>query len=719
MYFDMKFYLPSALVAILLLICSTSGHAQNQDSVSFIRHLDKVTVTAQKQSEDLQEVPVAVSSINEDEARRMQLWQTRNLTAFSPNLFLSHSGDGRNVAGIRGVATTSYDPAVAVYVDGVIQFDLDTYINELQDIDRVEILRGPQGTLYGRNAMGGVINILTKEPANKTGGYAGIDFGNYGLQRYSLSVKTPILSNKLFFGLAGRYENDKGYFTNAFNDSDFDKKHHLSGNYYLKYLTDSDWSFTLNYKHQFAKNHGAFTLAGSMDEARENPFVLNQNSLTRMVDDISNASLNIVRSGERIHFTSQTSYQYNYRIYEEPIDGDFSPLDIVSIIKEDDRDWNYVSVWTQELRLSSGVTDPENISWQAGVFGFLKDDPEKQGTHFGENGDLYGAVPHSTIVTTNTGSDKGVAAFGQIRIPLTVRLGLTVGARYDHEVAELTGRSEFTMEGMDPIVTHPDTTGKGTYDAFSPKAALTYQAAPHSLLFLSYSRGFRAGGLTPVGEDPSEPPLRTFEPEFSNNFEAGIKNEFLDQRLRWNFSAFYTRVTDIQISQLIMPEALVVTNNEGKLRSMGLESELSALLGKNFTAAWNAGITDAQFTDLAVAGDGANEDFSGNKQIFTPNFTSNLALQYDRALGASQDFRLSARAEWAVIGKTYFDLANRLSQDPYHLMNLRIGLRKGPVGLALWSKNVFDAQYIDFAYDFGAAHLGDPATYGVSLDYRF
>lgn len=703
--------------ACITLMASYGVSAQDPDSISMIRFLDKVTITAQKQEQDLQEVPMAVSYLADPEMIRERIWKTRDLAGFFPNLYMGHPGDGRNAIGIRGIATTSYDPAVAVYVDGVIQFDLDTYSDGLLDIERIEILRGPQGTLYGRNAMGGVINILTREPANETKAFAATDFGNYGLWRGSLGFQTALVPRKLFFGLSGQYEKQNGYFTNEFNNSAFDKKNRMMGNYYLKYVTSGQWTFTLNYKHSHSKNHGAFTLAGSIDQAMENPFKVNQNALTRMRDDVSNASLSISHQGKNIRFNSQTAFQSNYLIYEDPIDGDFSPLDIVSIVNNYGRDWNKVDVITQEIRLSSPQEEDRKISWVAGLFGFYRHDPVKQGTYFGADAAIYGAEPYMTMVTTNTGNDLGGALFGQIEYSLTDRLSLMTGLRYDRESAKLRGRSELEIDGMDPIVIHPDTTGRGTYQALSPKGILSYQWNADHLLFFSYSRGFRAGGISEVSEDPSEPPLKTFDPEFSDNFEVGLKNEFANHKVRWNISAFYTRVHDLQVPQLIMPEALVVTRNEGKLSSMGLESELTALLGKGFTLQWNGGVTRAKFTDLERADEGGNLDFTGNKQLFTPDFTSGLMAQYEKRFDFAGSFKFTARAEWLWMGTTYFDIANTMKQDPHHLLKANIGIKKNPFGVNVWAKNLLNARYIDYAYEFGAAHLGDPATYGISLRY--
>ena len=706
------------LVAGAALTAPFYAVGQSNDTLPLSQQLQEVTVTAEKQEENLQQVPVSVSHISELEIRNSRLWQARDLGGLLPNFYASHSGDGRNVMGIRGITTTSYDPAVAVYVDGVIQFGLDNYSNGLLDVERVEVLRGPQGTLYGRNAMGGVVNIITKKPTNQTNGFIGVDFGNYGLSRYSLGVKTALVPNKLFLGASGLYEKHNGFFTNEFNDSKYDKRNTLLGNYYLRYLADQYWSFTLNFKHSGARNNGAFPLAGSFEQAMEEPFRLNQNTLTRMVDNVSNASFVVDYAG-RLDFSSQTSFQSNYRIYEDPIDGDFSPMDIVSIVNNYGKDWNKVNVWTQEFRLSSGKEENSNFSWLVGLFGFVKEDPVKQGTYFGENGDLYGSAPYSTLITTNRGKSNGIALFGQGEYRLTERLDLTIGLRYDREHRELTGGGEFLMEGMDPIVIQADTTGKVDFSALSPKAVLSYNFPNEQLLFLSYSRGFRAGGLSQVTGDPSQPALLGYEPEFSNNFELGLKNELLNKRLRWNLSAFYTTVRDIQVPQLTLPEAFVITRNEGELTSMGIESELTALIGKNFMLTWNGGVVDAEFKELLIAGEQDNESLTGNKQLFTPAFTSNLIVQYNKTLDNSRDIQLLARAEWLWLGTTYFDLQNTLRQDPYHLVNARLGLQKGPIGLALWARNILDTRYVDYAYNFGAAHLGDPANYGISVRLDF
>ncbi|MEP6514370.1 MAG: TonB-dependent receptor plug domain-containing protein, partial [Parafilimonas sp.] len=159
----------------------SAGIAHNELNIQLTDasgQLDEVVVTAQKKEESLQKIPLSITSISSTQVQQYRLWNSKELTAIVPNLYSNNSGDERNVTSIRGIVTTSYDPAVTTYIDGVNQFSLDTYIANLSDIERIEVLRGPQGTLYGRNAMGGVINIITKQPGNNTSGFAELNMGN-------------------------------------------------------------------------------------------------------------------------------------------------------------------------------------------------------------------------------------------------------------------------------------------------------------------------------------------------------------------------------------------------------------------------------------------------------------------------------------------------------------------------------------------------------------
>jgi iron complex outermembrane receptor protein len=682
--------------------------------------LEAVVISSQKREEILQQSPLSVTALSAAKVEAYRLWNINDLTSISSNLYSSNPGDNRNVTSIRGIVNTSYDQAIATYVDGVNQFNLDTYIPQLFDVERIEILKGPQGTLYGRNAMGGVINIITKKPGNITNGFAQVNIGNYGLQRYTAGVRTPVIKDKLFFGAAGLFDKTNGFYTNDLNNSDYDKRSSAIGNYYLRFLPNSQWSITLNAKNAYNRNRGAFPLVFGVDDAFKNPFHLNQNATTKMIDNVFNASLSLNHYGRTVQLSSQTAYQSNHRYYTDPIDADFSPLDAMSIINNYGDKWNNVKTWTQEINLQSPATKSGKIKWLVGTYLFYQDVPVKQTTRYGEQAQLLGA-PDKNFSTINTSKGKGTGAavYGDLRFSLSKNLSLTAGLRYDHETRKQQVLGEYQKD-PDPnpmFAFRSDTSAKANFSALSPKLTLAFSPSQEQTLYVAYNRGFRAGGLTGLSSDPSQPALYSFKPEFSNNIEAGWKQSWFDQKLFFNLALFHATISDVQVPTLVLPDAVTITRNTGKLTSKGVEGELRSLLSKHLSLDYSIGYTDAQYDRLKVSQNGSEADLKGKRQLFTPEFTSLLAAQFMHPLG--NHVSISLRGEWRYIGTTYFDLANTIKQSPHNLINARLALAYKKAELSFWGRNLTDKHYIGYAYDFGAVHLGDPRTYGIGLGVKF
>lgn len=700
----------------------TSAESTNIKLANASTQLDAVLVSAQKTEESLQKVPFSISAISAKQVQQYRLWNSRELTAIIPNLYSSNSGDDRNVTSIRGITTTSYDPAVATYIDGVNQFGLDTYIAQLLDIERIEVLRGPQGTLYGRNAMGGVINIITRKPSNYTNGFAEMTIGNYGQQRYNLGIRTPVVKNKLFAGASFMYNQRDGFYTNEFNNTDFDKQNNFSGNYYLKFIANEKWSINLNAKHNNNRNNGAFPMVNGVDEAFNNPFKLNQDATAKMIDNTFNSSLTANYAGKAFNFSSQTAYQSNHRYYNKPLDGDFSPIDGVTIINDYDGDWNNVKVWTQEFKITSPASTSSPLKWTAGTYFFSQDNPTKQAIHFGKDAGMLGSPDTDfSLISSTKGKNSGAAVFGQVTYAINDKLDVIAGLRYDYEKKKYNVLGEYQKD-PDPnplFETRPDTSASANFSAFSPKFGLSYELGSNSNLFATYSRGFRTGGFTGLSSDPSQPPLYSYKPEYSNNIEIGIKNNLFNNRLRLNVAVFVTQVTDAQVPTLVLPDAITVTRNAGKLNSKGAELELASTPLKGLQVEYNFGYTDAEYKNLKLSQNGSAVNLDGKKQIFTPETTSMLALQYSYDLGTRQHVKLVARGEWMNLGKQYFDLSNNISQKAYSLLNTRFGVAFKHLELMFWGRNLGDKKYIAYAYDFGAIHLGSPKTYGVTLAANF
>jgi iron complex outermembrane receptor protein len=682
--------------------------------------LDAVLVTAQKKEESLQQVPFSVLALSARQVNSYRLWNTRDLTAIIPNLYSADPGDNRNVTAVRGITSTSYDPAVATYIDGVNQFGLDTYIAQLSDIERIEVLRGPQGTLYGRNAMGGVINIITKQPSNRTNVFAEATIGNYGQQRYAAGFRAPLVKDKLYIGASGVYDRRDGFYTNQFNNKDFDRQHSITGNYYLKYIANPHWTVTFNLKHNANRNNGTFPLVNGVEDALAHPFELNQNAVTKMIDNTFNTSLSINHTGRHFNLSSQTAWQSNHRYYKDPIDGDFSPIDGVTIINNYGNDWNKVKVFTEELRFTSPAAATSPLKWTAGTYLFIQNSPVKQTTHFGEDAAMVGSPDKNYgLINTSTGKGFGVAVFGEVNYTLTKQLELIAGLRYDYEHKKQQVLGSYLPDGAPAPVFdfQADTSAKAHFNALSPKLGLLYHVTRDNNLYATYSRGYRTGGLTPLSSDPSVPPLYAYKPEYSNNIEAGSKNSFLNNKLRINAALFYTTVTDVQVPTLVLPDAITITKNAGKLESKGAEIEIAALPVRGLEINYQAGYTNAEYKTLKVPQNGAEADLSGRQQIFTPSITSMLALQYQYSFGGRFPVQLTARGEWQYLGRQYYDLANTIRQSPYNLLNARAGIATKNISLFIWGRNLGNRKYIAYAYDFGAVHLGSPETWGVTLRF--
>ncbi|SEK33935.1 TonB-dependent receptor [Parapedobacter koreensis] len=683
--------------------------------------LDEAIVTAHKMESDPHDIPASLSVVSAKEVEQQYIWNIMDATAVIPNLNIANPGDNRNVASIRGITTTSYNQAVATYVDGVNQFGLDTYIPYLQDVERIEVLRGPQGTLYGRNAMAGVINIITKQPTNNVSGLAEVNFGNHGQQRYLLGVRTPVVKDKLFFGASGMFNGLDGFYTNDFDGSHYDKQHTVFGNYYLKYLLNTQWAMTLNFKHVSNRNGGAFSLIMGMDDAFGNPFHLNQNAKTTMADESRNVSLAINHFGNALNFSSQTAFQSNYRYYQDPIDGDFSPLDAISIVNDYGKNWNNVKVFTQEFKVSSAPSKDALINWTAGAFLFHQDAPTKQGTYFGADAGMMGegTPTYATSILTNSATNQGAAIFGQIGFRFEGGWELQAGLRYDYEHAQLNALGEFQPDGGDVMVVQPDTAASANFNALTPSVSVKYAFDATHHIYGSYARGFRAGGISQLSSDPSEASLRPFDPEYSNNIEVGSKNVLLDQRLQLNLAVFYSRVNDAQVPTLVLPDAITVTQNTGRMESMGGELEATARVARHLSLWGNVAFTHARYLDLNTVGEGGNVQLEGNRPVFTPDWTAFLGGQYTIPLAKRQQFQVGVYGKF--VGQQYFTVENTLGQAAYSLLNVNIGYSLLGYEIIFWGQNLADKRYIDYAYDFGfaAVHMGRPATYGLTLRKRF
>lgn len=672
--------------------------------------LDEVVITADKIETDLQKTPLAVTSLSAKQLKDYRVWTITDLTALAPSTFTVEHGNstGSNFLNIRGAMGFSNDQAVATYVDGVYQFDYFSAPINFSNIERVEILRGPQGTLYGRNAFGGVLNVITKKSTNQTNGFAEIDLGNYGQQRYSVGLNTPLIKDKLFMNV-GLQSNNRGavYSNPTLNTKDFDHHSAYSGNVNLKYIASDKWTIDWNSRYESNEDKGAYPWAATDSIARANPYTVfgNWDNTERRTN--FNTALSVKYYGRNVNFTSITAF-VDYHIWlPGRFDFDFGPDQLISFTT-----FSKQNQWTQELRFSSPA-NASKFKWTVGSFIFGEKTKTSNTTYFDKDYALFDPnAPYSSIGNGKRNA-YGIAFFGQATYAVSPKLDVTVGTRYDLESRELTQNSAFEKNGVETPLT-ADSTAKKTFTAFTPKVILSYKLTDNSMGYASYAKGFRVGGFN-FGNTANP----TYNPEKSDNYEIGIKNNLWNNRFKLNLTAFYFQQKDQQVSTS-RDGINYASLNVGDMDNYGLELEISTIPIKNLQIDWTASTSHSEYKRLELfnAETNAVKDFKGNKAINNPAFQSMLAVQYGVPFSKSpQNFRAFARGEFRYIGEYQLDFNNAFRQDAYGMVNVRAGINSNHFDVALWVRNLSDVRYMAFGY--GSYMMGSPRMLGVTLTGRF
>ena len=673
--------------------------------------LDEVVVTADKVESNLQKTPIAITVLNAKKLEEYRVWNIADITALAPSVYTMEHGNttGSNFLNIRGATGFTSEQAVATYVDGIYQFDFFSAPLNFNNIERIEILRGPQGTLYGRNAFSGVLNVITKKPSNKTTGIASVDFGNYGQQRYSTSFSAPIVKDKLFVGF-GLQLNKRGsiYENPTLNTKNFDSREAISSNFSLKYLLSNKWTIDLNARTEINTDKGGYPWVTTNEIAHSQPYQTFGNYTNTEKRKNTNASINLKYFGNKFNFISTTGF-VNYEIgIPDKFDFDFTASKLISgdiLTKQ-----NQI---TQEFRLSS-PSNSGRFKWTVGSFLFADKSTTNSTTYFEED---FAAIdpnaPYSSI-TNGTKKAKGVAFYGQGTYEISSNLDVTFGTRYDVEDRELTQNSLFEKDGVTTLIAD-NTTLSRTFNAFTPKIVLNNKVNENQIIYVSYAKGFRVGGFN-FGSTTNP----NYNPEKSDNFEIGMKNNLLSNKLRINLTAFYFQQKDQQVSTS-QDGVNFATLNVGNMNNLGFESEISAVPIKNLEIDWTSSVSESRYQKLELfdATTSTIKNYVGNRAIYNPTFQSMLAMQYNIPFKKSkQNISAFIRGEYRYLGEYQLNFENTESQKGYGLINSRAGITSKNIDIAFWVRNLNDARYTAWG-TYGAYLLGSPRMFGVTLTGKF
>jgi iron complex outermembrane receptor protein len=691
---------------------------------------DDIVVTALRRDQNLQDVPAAVTAFtaeNIDQAGIERPGEFINLTSNVNLVETQNSGNAFII--IRGITQArNSEPSVAVVIDGVQQVNPAMFNQELVDVEQIEVLKGPQGGLYGRNAIGGAIIINSKQPTDEFSANikAGIDNG-FGWQ-VRAGLSGPI-ADGVKFRLSGSYRDTDGYIPNTFLGEDADpvKDFSIRGNL----LFDAGGGLTVDLRSSYAKLKTQalyFNIVGDVNNVSL-PVRVNNRGINNR--DIFNAAAKISYEGEGVTVTSVTSYD----TVEEILTGDafdFLPVPDSFLaqllgfpIDLAQSQYLNVKAFSQELRFESPKAN--KLFWMFGGYYIHTD-------RFISTGNLLdfgnGVFPVYRTPSTNPASPQSTflsdgqknnawAVFANLGYDLTDQFRVDGSLRYDHD-----SRKNTTLT---PTAFLPNVPGfpqgatgqqrQASFSAWQPKLTLTYKPSEDVTLYTSYSRGFRSGGFnqTGVGAVAAANGIvgvsDLFKAETADTFEAGIKTRLADRKLNLNAAVYSTLSKNSYFFVFLAANSTQNLGNVPKTRIQGfeLEANFKPTPDIQFNAA--VGYTWSDIKQFPVAA------VVGNEAPLISRYTYNLGAQFTPELGGGLDglFRIDYRRT----GPTWWEPFNTTVRAPVDLVDARIGVSGASWSLTGFAENLFDEEYNAEFSPGGFVFKARPRRYGVEVGYKF
>jgi iron complex outermembrane receptor protein len=693
----------NTLTLILLASVSLTSAAAAQDAQTDETLLDPIIVTAQRRDQAAKDVPVSLRVFSKDEIDKRIIKRLGDAFDATPNVSLTSQRGGNDASSlsIRGVTTTAFgaDPSVGVYLDDVYVGNDNGFNMRMSDLEQIEILRGPQGTLFGRNAVGGAVNMRTAAPelgvnsARTEGGFGtdGLFFGN---ATANIAAGDKAAARVSVYG-----DYSDGWVRNKQGGDDLMNLNDYGGR--AKFLLQPSEGWDVTFSADYAKDKGRKSAYGPFDTVWEDGV----DHAVPNLDETENygASLKSVWQLDFGQITSVTAWR---GAEAGGGGGNFAPVAFQN--GGYTRDYDQL---TQELR-ANGETGQFN--WTLGAF--LLGSKEKRVEYAG----FYPALPPDTLFPgqpalpagyrEGTHSDIGsltASLFGDVTWHLTERLDVIGGARLSYDRKSIDYDHGSTL-GDIAFFAPAFETGQSV-DGFdiSPRAGLTYALTPDIKLYGTIARGYKPKGFN-ITFAPDK--NIAYDEESAINYEIGVKGQALDGRIGYSLSGFYFDWRDQQVYSFENHRLFI--GNAPKSRSYGAEAEINAEVTERLKLFAGAGILDAKFIDYPNALSGQDE--SGNWQPLASRYSANASAQYTQPLSDGID--LVARADYNWRSSFYWDTANNIREPAYGIVNARLGIESERWGVSLFAQNLFDEEYRIRAAVYSGSEKaipGTPQTFGV------
>ena len=738
-------FLSACILLHAMSVCAAPALPEDSTPVlaDSVIQVEDIQVTAIKQGLNLRNQPVTASVIGRTDLERRHVAALKEVSQVVPNFHTPDYGSRMTSSiYIRGLGARIDQPVMGLNIDNIPYLNKDAYDFDLTDIERIEVLRGPQSTLFGRNTMGGVINVYTLSPFTFEGVRLGMEYGSGNTQKYRISTYYKT-SERVGFSVGAYYSKTDGFFKNLYTGEKCDWERSGGGRFKVQYRNlhglriDNTFSFVKleqgGYPYAYAET-GQIAYNDPSDYRRTN----------------FNDGLTIRYEGEKFSVASITSYQYlDDRMN---LDQDFLPLSYFTLTQA-----RREHAVTEDLVFRS--PDDKAYRWLLGAFGFYRHTTMHAPVLFKEDGirnlildrfepqGIHAEWGEDTFLLDSRfrTPDYGAALYHESTYDAG-RWRFTAGLRVDFEASKLHYRSyaEATYTTQTPdgtsyphaiLVDQPGTL-KQSFTEILPKISVLYRmgSSRRNTLYATVSKGYKAGGFnTQMFSDVLQQQVMkqmgfgslydvadvvTYKPEKSWNYEIGIRSELLFQRLSAELTGFYMDIQDVQLTKFVNSGNGRILTNAGKAKSYGIEASLRARIIDGLTADVNYGFTHATFRDY----NNGKEDFKNNFIPYTPRHTFNVGLQYTRLFRNAWIDQFSASAQFSGVGKIFWTERNDIYQKFYGTVNAKVGVRKGIVNVNLWSRNITNTHYSAFYFEsFGNPfiQLGKPFQIGAEVAIAF
>jgi iron complex outermembrane receptor protein len=679
--------------------------------------LETVVVTARKTSEDAQETPVSITVLTASDLKAAGIGNVETLAGAVPNVAMSGGIAGliQGQVGIRGISTLvrniGVESGLGFYVDGVYQGRPETYQQEFIDVARVEILRGPQGTIFGKNTIAGAFNITTSRPeGNETRALFDGDGGTYGTAKVRGYLAGPLVRDRLLGKLSLGYAARDGVYEHLSGGADGDSLELFSWRTALYYRPTANSEVSLGADGLTDRSKPAFFQVtdlygpGSRNETIQEttPHTIDNNRPNSLRRDNYGVSLTGTVRFSTATLTSISSYRRSS--YTASLDDDQNQVDYVAADRWGDR----TRLFTQELRLNGGIG--ARADYVAGLFYLSQEARTRRSIAVGPDTGIPGEPPLTTSGSVRT---QDVSLYGNLTYRLTDLLTASLGARLSGEEKNVRFR-QGDPSGVYALIGYPaiEYENRVSNSNVSPTGTLSYRIMPEVMAYARFARGFKSAAYN-VDIVSSTQGLAA-RPENATSYELGLKSDLLQNRMRVNLALFTTRYDDMQVLQLLGTATSL--SNAASADIHGGELEVTGFLSPHLRVDFALGALDARyrrFEDCEAPRSlgGGSADCSGNRIIGAPAWTVKAAAEYTYPLARG---RLVGRLDHEFRSPVYFEATNakRFESDSRNIFGARLGWSSDTYDAFLWVTNLTGETYVTYSDDRSALGVGKTTAYG-------